>query len=29
MISRDWDGMTADEEEDNRVWCEDVIEKSH
>ena len=29
MISMDWDGMTADEEEDNRVWREDVIEKSH
>ena len=28
MVSIDWDGITADEKEENRVWCEDFIEKS-
>jgi len=27
-ISIDWAGMTADEKEDNRVWCAAFIEKS-
>ena len=28
MISIDWAGMTADEKEENRVWCEAFIENS-
>jgi hypothetical protein len=29
MISIDWAGITVDEKEENRVWCEDFIEKSN
>jgi hypothetical protein len=29
MISVNWTGMTADEKEENRIWCEDFIEKSN
>ena len=28
MMSIDWAGMTADENEENRVWCEEFIENS-
>jgi hypothetical protein len=29
MISINWTGMTADEKEENRIWCEDFIEKTN